>query len=301
MGWFTARVLHLEHLAALVAEHGDCLRAPVQSFALGGQTIGGEAPGLMGVVNLSADSWYRESVCLTAESAIDRGQLLVAQGAAVVDVGGESSLLHAGRVDADSQVTSLSPVVRGLVAAGVVVSVETYLATVAKTCLSQGAAVINLTGSGEAEAVYDQVAEHDAGVIICFVQGANVREVQDFKLDEDPIPMLMDYFGTQIERAQKAGVKKILIDPGLGFYYANLQDSAVRVRHQMNVFLNTFRLRRLNWPVCNALPHAFDYFRYEVRSAEPFFAVMAALGQTSLFRTHEVPRTRAVLETLGVY
>ena len=158
-----------------------------------------------------------------------------------------------------------------------------------------------MLGSGEAEAVYDQVAEHDAGVIICFVQGANVREVQDFKLDEDPIPMLIDYFGMQIERAQKAGVKKILIDPGLGFYYANLKDSAVRVRHQMNVFLNTFRLRELSWPVCHALPHAFDYFRDEVRSAEPFFAVMAALGRTSLFRTHEVPRTRAVLETLGVY
>ena len=94
---------------------------------------------------------------------------------------------------------------------------------------------------------------------------------------------------------------KIFLDPGLGFYYRNLQDSAVRVRHQMNIFLNTFRLRTLGFPVCHALPHAFEFFGEEVRSAEPFFAVLAALGKTDLFRTHEVPRIKAVLDTLRVF
>jgi len=75
----------------------------------------------------------------------------------------------------------------------------------------------------------------------------------------------------------------------------------VRVRHQMNVFLNTFRLRTLGFPICHALPHAFEYFRNEVRCAEPFFCAMAALGKTDLFRTHEVPRIKAVLETMRVF
>ena len=73
--------------------------------------------------------------------------------------------------------------------------------------------------------------------------GKNVREVGDFDLTADPVPMLREFFARQIELAQKCGVEKIFLDPGLGFYYRNLQDSAVRVRHQMNVFLNTFRLR----------------------------------------------------------
>ena len=93
----------------------------------------------------------------------------------------------------------------------------------------------------------------------------------------------------------------MFVDPGLGFYYRNLQDSAVRVRHQLGVFLNTFRLRNLGWPICHALPHAFEYFGEEVRSAEPFFAVLAALGRTDLFRTHEVPRVRGVLRTMEVF
>ncbi len=113
--------------------------------------------------------------------------------------------------------------------------------------------------------------------------------------------MMREYFAREIETATRSGVRKILIDPGLGFYYRNLQDSAFRVRHQMKIFLQTFRLRTLGFPICHALPHAFEYFGEEVRCAEPFFAVLAALGRTDLFRTHEVPRVKAVIETMRVY
>jgi hypothetical protein len=69
----------------------------------------------------------------------------------------------------------------------------------------------------------------------------------------------------------------------------------------MSVFLNTFRLLELGFPICHALPHAFEYFGEEVRCAEPFFAVLAVLGKTDLFRTHEVSRIRGVLQTLGAF
>ncbi len=255
----------------------------------------------MGVINLSPDSWYRESVCLTTENAIGRGRVLHAQGAALVDVGAESTLAHAARVDENAQAERLLPVIRGLRTAGVLVSVEAYGRTVARACLEAGANVLNLTGAEATEELYRMVAAHEAAVIICYVQGRNVREVGDFNFSADPIEQMKEYFSRQIELARGQGVSRIILDPGLGFYYRNLQDSAVRVRHQMTVFLNTFRLRALGFPICHALPHAFEYFGEEVRCAEPFFAVLAALGKTDLFRTHEVPRTRAVLETLRVF
>lgn len=296
------RVLKLEYLLELARDHEAELAAPVQVISLSGSKVEfGAEPKLMGVVNLSPDSWYRESVCLNTADAIARGKLLAAQGASIVDVGGESTLLGSERVDAVGQSARLLPVISDLSRAGVAVSAETYCAEVARESLQAGASLINLTGGGEAEAIYESVAAHEAAVIICFVQGRNVREVDDLELGEDPVPMLLDYFGREIERAQAAGVSRIIIDPGLGFYYRNLEDSADRVRHQMKVFLNTFRLRQLGWPVCHALPHAFEYFGEEVRTAESFFAVLAALGKTSLFRTHEVPKVRAVLETLRDY
>ena len=298
----SCHVLSLEHFAKLVENHRDDLNADVREFKIGNQHFAfNSLPHFMGVVNLSPDSWYRESVCLTTKSAAERGRLLVKQGAHLVDLGSESTVLDAERVDANDQSARLVPVIKELAQEGILVSAETYESSVARACLESGAAVINLTGPGESGEIYRMAAAHDAAVIICFVQGDNVHVVDDRDLPADPIPILTNYFEREIQRAADVGLAKILIDPGLGFYYHNLRDSQTRVRHQMEVFLNTFRLRKLGWPVCHALPHAAEIFQEEVRCAEPFFAVLAALGKTSLFRTHEVPRTKAVLETLSVY
>ncbi len=295
-------MLTLETLAQLASEHTDALHAKVAEFDIGGQSFAfNSAAAIMGVVNLSPDSWYRESVCLSADAAVERAAVLHAQGARIIDVGAESTLAHASRAQAALQNSKLLPVVKALRERGILTSVETYDPIVTRACLEAGANVLNLTGCPASEEIYRMVGGHDAAVIICYVQGANVREANDFDFSADAILLMRDYFARQIELATRAGVIRIFVDPGLGFYYRNLQDSAVRVRHQMKVFLNTFRLRALGFPVCHALPHAFEFFREEVRCAEPFFAVLAALGKADLFRTHEVSRTRAVLETLRVF
>jgi dihydropteroate synthase len=286
-------------MAALAAEHAGVLAHPVRAFDIGGRAFDPDLrPEVMGVVNLSRDSWYRESVSPSPDAAIRRGEVLSAQGALLVDLGAESTLADAARVSPEDQVAGLLPVVRALHEVGVLTSVETYAPEVARVVLAAGASVLNLTGVEREDEVYSAAAEHDAAIIMCFVQGANVREVNDLVLGDDPIPALVEHFGPRIDRAVALGVERILVDPGLGFYYGNLLDGPARVRHQAKVFLNTFRLRVLGWPVCHALPHAFDFFQEEVRSAEPFFAVLAALGRTGLLRTHEVPRVRAVLDTL---
>lgn len=295
-------MLSLEQLAQLLESHRSAAAARVAEFSIAGRKFDfNSQSALMGVINLSADSWYRESVCLSAQAAIQRGKTLVAQGADIVDVGAESTLAHAARVGDAAQNSQLIPVIRALRAENILVSVETYSPAVTRASLEAGANMLNLTGTEASAEIFQMVAAHDAAVIICYVNGKNVREVGDFDLSADPVPLLRDYFSRQIELAQRNGVKRIILDPGLGFYYRNLQDSAVRVRHQMDIFLNTFRLRTLGFPVCHALPHAFEFFQEEVRCAEPFFAVLAALGKTDLFRTHEIPRIRAVLNTLKCY
>ncbi len=295
-------MLNLEQISELLEKNRAAAFAHVKEFSIGGKQFAfNSQSAVMGVVNLSSDSWYRESVCLTAESAIQRGKILSAQGADIVDIGAESTLAHAARVDAAAQNSKLIPVIKGLRAEKILVSVETYSLAVTRACLEAGANILNLTGVSDSTEIFKMIAANDAAIIICYVQGKNVHDVGDFNFDTDPIETMSEYFSRQIEIAQHHGVEKIFLDPGLGFYYRNLQDSAVRVRHQMNVFLNTFRLRALGFPICHALPHAFEFFRDEVRCAEPFFAVLAALGKTDLFRTHEVPRIKAVLDTMKAF
>lgn len=295
-------MITLEWLGELTGRYQDDLKAKVEGFELRGHRFGGDAEiQLMGVINLSPDSWYRESVCLNVEQAVRRGRRLKEEGAALVDVGAESTLLHAGIVDKKKQQELLLPVIERLKNSEVLVSVETYHKEVAEVALKEGAAVLNLTGTSRTEEIYDLVACHDAGVIICYVQGENVRKVENFAKKEDPLEMLEAYFSREIQKAKKAGVRRIWLDPGLGFYYRNFEDGAQRVRYQTETFLQSFRLRKLGWPICHALPHAFEYFGEEVRSAESFFAVWALLGKAGLLRTHEVAKVRSVVEAMASF
>jgi len=293
-------VLSLTELQQLAAGHPEALEATVAGFDIGGRLFDFDRrPAVMGVVNMSRDSWYRESVATSPDDAIRKGRVLAAQGADLIDVGAESTILDAERVGAASQIEQLVPVVEALSADGILVSVETYEPEVVEACLKAGASLLNLTGTAHHEEIYALAAEHGAAVVLCFVQGENVREVGDVDLDADPIPGLIAHFEPRVQQAREAGVERLFVDPGMGFYYGNLQDGETRVRHQAGIFLNTFRLRTMGLPVCHALPHAFDFFGEEVRSAEGFFAVLATLGRTGLYRTHEVPRVRAVLDTLA--
>ena len=108
----------------------------------------------MGVINLSSDSWYRESVCLNAETAIRRGKVLQAQGAAIVDLGAESTLAHAARINEPRQKSMLLPVLSELRSSGILVSVETYEPGVARAALEAGANILNLTGTEHSEELF---------------------------------------------------------------------------------------------------------------------------------------------------
>jgi dihydropteroate synthase len=294
-------VISLRELARLAAEHADDLDHPVAPFRVGSRELDTDArPALMGVVNLSQDSWYRESIAPSTAAAVRLGRVLAAQGADVVDVGAESVVAGSARVGPQDQVRALVPVVEQLADAGVAVSVESYQPEVVAAVLGAGAKVLNLTGSVDDDAMFTLAAEHDTALVLCHVLGDNPRELSDVPVDDDPYPAMLEQFAARAARARELGVTAgICVDPGVGFGFRRLTSPVDRVRHQTAVLLGSFRLRRLGLPVCHALPAGFDYFTDEVRTAEGFFAVLASLGGTGMFRTHEVPRVRAVLTAMA--
>jgi dihydropteroate synthase len=293
-------VIDLRSLGLLTESYPDALAHRVAPVWLGDRAVdANSSPILMGTVNLSRDSTYRESIAVSVDSALRKARVMAAEGANLVDIGAESSTARAARVSADEQRARLLPVIEGCVDSGVAVSVETYEPTVVEKALAAGAVVLNMTGVQHEDAMLRLAAEHQATVILCYSGGADVREITDVTIDEDPIPGLRDHFARRIDHARSLGAERLVIDPGMGFYYGNLTDPLTRVRHQARVLLQSFRLRELGVPLCNALPHAFDLFEEHFRSAESFFAVLAVLGGTSILRTHEVPQVRAVVASMA--
>ncbi|HXE42791.1 MAG TPA: dihydropteroate synthase, partial [Candidatus Baltobacteraceae bacterium] len=97
-------MLKLENLTELLEKNRAAASASVKEFSIGGRKFNfNSQPAIMGVINLSADSWYRESVCLSTEAAIQRGKILATQGADIVDIGAESTLANAARANDELQ------------------------------------------------------------------------------------------------------------------------------------------------------------------------------------------------------
>lgn len=254
----------------------------------------------MGVVNLSQDSTYKDSIAYSTESAVRKSRTLFAQGADIIDIGAESTTARAARVGAQEQIRSLVPVIEELTADGIEVSTESYEPEVVEAAMRAGSRVLNMTGVENEERMLELAAQFDATVVMCFAAGANVREVTNAITGADAIPDLVEHFVPRLEQAHSLGVSNVIVDPGMGFYYGNLTDPLVRAKHQSMVLLNSFRLRTLGVPICNSLPTAYGIFEENYRSGEPFFATLAVLGGTDLIRTHEIGQVRAVCRAMAL-
>jgi len=177
------------------------------------------APVLMGIVNVTPDSFSDGGETADAEAAVARGLELAEQGAAIIDVGGESTRPGAGPVTIEEELRRVTPVISALAAEGVCVSVDTRHARVMEAALTAGARVINdvtaLTGDGRAMPV---AAASDAGIVLMHMKGEpgtmNVRPVYG-----DVVSEVRDYLSGRIEACLAAGIseKRLAIDPGIGF------------------------------------------------------------------------------------
>jgi dihydropteroate synthase len=297
-------MLTLIDLVQLAMDNRGDLDKDISPFRIGDRTFDTDAtPVLMGVVNLSRDSTYRESVAPTFDDAIRKALIMREQGAHVIDVGAESSRGDAARVDAQGQIAQLVPLIVSLVERNVPVSVESYEPQVVRAALHAGASVVNLTGTKNEDDIYSDIAAHNASLIMCFTPGETVRDDLQVRIHADPIPPLVEHFEPRIKRAKELGVTSISIDPGLGFFYGSSVDPIRKAQHQAQVLLHSFRLRPLGAPVCQIMPHAFDVFQEEFRTAEGVFTVLGRLGGVGVLRVHEVARVAAtvrMLNTVGI-
>lgn len=174
---------------------------------------------VMGVVNVTPDSFSDGGRWLDADHAVARGLELSRQGADLVDVGGESTRPGAVRIDADEELRRVLPVVRGLVEAGVPVSVDTMRATVAEQALAAGAALVNDVSGGRADPdMMPLVAQTQAPVVLMHWRGHSDR-MQDLTHYDDVVADVRRELSESVEAALAAGVdaSRIVVDPGLGF------------------------------------------------------------------------------------
>lgn len=166
---------------------------------------------VMGVVNVTPDSFYDGGNHFETAEAIAFGHTLIEQGADIVDIGGESSRPGATPVSEEEELRRVIPVIQAL-APNIRVSIDTMKANVAREAVRAGATLINdITCS-----LADVAAETGTGVALMHMRGtpATMQDQLDYA---DVVTEVLDYLVVAAERAQRLGVSEILIDPGIGF------------------------------------------------------------------------------------
>jgi dihydropteroate synthase len=190
------------------------------SLRIGARTFSGKGPFLMGVVNATPDSFSDGGRFLDAGAAVARALALAAEGADLVDVGGESTRPGAAPVPAEEEVRRVVPVVERLVAGGfaVPISVDTSKPEVARAALRAGAALVNDVRGLADPRLAGVVAEAGVPVVLMHMRGtpADMRERARYR---DVAAEVRDELAEALRRAAAAGIPagRTILDPGIGF------------------------------------------------------------------------------------
>lgn len=198
---------------------------------------------VMGVVNVTPDSFSDGGRWFDTTAAVKHGLDLVTEGADLVDVGGESTRPGASRVDEDEELRRVVPVVRGLAAEGVTVSVDTMRASVAEQAVAAGAALVNDVSGGLADpAMVPTVAAAGVPFVVMHWRGFS-RQMNSRALYTDVVAEVVAELRTRMDAVIAGGVaaERLIIDPGLGF--------AKQAEHDLALLAHLAELRALGRPL----------------------------------------------------
>ncbi len=254
------------------------------------------APVLMGILNVTPDSFSDGGEYFDPDKAVARAASLLDEGAQIVDVGGESTRPGSDPVSPEEELRRVMPVVRGILAARpeAVVSIDTYRVSTAEAALDAGARVVNdVTALGDSSMAH-LVADKGCLIVLMHMQGEPKSMQQDPRY-EDVVREVRDFLAHRAERAIRAGVdeKNIVLDPGMGF--------GKTLEHNLVLLNRLDALVELGFPVLVGASR--KSFLGKIRDGGPkerLFGTVAAnvlayeRGAT-LFRVHDVRPNKEAL------
>jgi dihydropteroate synthase len=213
-----------------------------------GRTLATERPLVMGIVNVTPDSFSDGGTLRSVDDAVARAEVHVAEGADILDVGGESTRPNAEVVDANEELRRVLPVVQALARRfpDVPLSIDTVKSTVARAAIDAGAHIVNdVSGLRLDPAMARTCAEGDAGIVIMHSRGS-VREMASYAHADyagDPMDDVLDDLRERVALALAEGidVQNIAVDPGIGF--------SKRSEHSLRVLASLERLAAWGYPV----------------------------------------------------
>ena len=257
----------------------------------------GERTLLMGILNITPDSFADGGVHFDAGRAIAAGLRMVDDGADILDIGGESTRPGADEVGADEEMRRVLPVIEGLARqTDAVLSVDTYKAVVAREAVGRGASMINDISGLQYDRLLGEVAADTGAALVLMHTRGRSRTMYEFAEYQEVVREVVEELGTAIGRATAAGVSReaIILDPGFGF--------AKKAEHSYTLLARLPELATLGRPILSG-PSRKSFLKGPIGErlpAEREWATAAAvttsvLGGAHIVRVHGVKEMRDVV------
>lgn len=257
-----------------------------------------ERPLIMGVVNVTPDSFSDGGRFFGTQQAVEHARMLVEEGADILDIGGESSRPGAEPVGLDEELRRVMPVLEQLVQLPIPVSVDTCKPEVMRRAIAAGAAMVNDINALREPGGLAAVAESQAAVCLVHMQG-EPRTMQQDPHYQDVLTEVTAFLAQRVEAARQAGIarERIVIDPGFGF--------GKKTGHNLELLRGLPRIAGLGQPVLVGLSRKSLFGKITGKavadrvSASVAAALLAAERGAALVRVHDVAATRDALLVLN--
>jgi dihydropteroate synthase len=255
---------------------------------------------LIGVVNVTPDSFSDGGLYLNPERAIRHGRKLIDEGAEVLDIGGESTRPGSEGVTADDELARVAPVLEKLAGGGARISIDTSKSAVAEAALDAGAEIVNdITALRSDPELAGLCAERGCGVLLMHMLGTP-RTMQEDPTYEDVVDDVRAFLAERIEHALTAGVaeERIWVDPGIGF--------GKTLEHNLVLLHRLGELRSLGRPICVGTSRKSFIGKVTGRDMDERLGgtiasnVLALANGAEVFRVHDVRPVREALEVAEV-
>jgi dihydropteroate synthase len=181
-----------------------------------------DKPIIMGILNITPDSFYKNSRVMDIKEAVNRAIKFIQEGAKIIDIGGQSTRPFSDEIPEDEEIKRVIPVIKAIkneIPKDIYISIDTYRSNVAKLALESGANIVNdISGLMFDKNMVKVIKDYECGVVIMHIRG-KPKNMQENPYYEDTIKEIKEELNLRIEYALNNGIKKnqIVIDPGIGF------------------------------------------------------------------------------------
>lgn len=247
-----------------------------------------DTPVVMGIINATPDSFYKGDIDKGTAGIVDMAGKMLEDGAAIIDVGGQSTRPGSTQLFATEEADRVLPVIEQIAASfpQAIISVDTFYSRVAEAAIHAGAAIINDVSAGEADEDMLSTAGRLKVPYICMHMKGTPATMQQNPQYNNVVTEVLDYFIQKLAACRQAGIKDVIIDPGFGF--------GKTIAHNFQLLKNLSAFRMLELPILAGLSRKGTIYKtLGVTAAEALngttaLNTIALMNGASILRVHDV-------------